>query len=634
MTLDIAVVQFRPIKANPNASLERISRVLARVVDLDPAPELLVFPESSLTGYFLEGGVGEHAWPATRVLEELQSAYLESGIGRPIDIALGFYEVHEHRVFNSSLYAEFGGATPRLRHIHRKVFLPTYGVFQEERFVDSGDGVHAFDTRWGRAAMIICEDAWHSISGMLAALDGAQVILVPSAAPGRGAEPGVGLPTNVVRWHRVAQGIAEEHGVFTALAQLVGFEGGKGFAGGSIVFSPRGHEVARGPLWDEAIVPARLELDDLLRARVEQPLLADLERALPRLLQARKAPVTRDREPAAGGAGRSDEAKGDWISSEEAAAEGDGGVGDAPRDGLAGGSPGQGGESILVTADAYPPGPPKPGDLTPLLIDTGLVIDWLTRFLRDEVVTQRGFERAVVAISGGVDSSVTAALAAQALGPDAVTGLLLPYSTSSDESGEHAELLAAKLGIRTRRIDISAAVDGYLSEAEPDADPRRRGNVMARERMLVLFDQAAKLQALPLGTGNKSERLLGYFTWHADDTPPINPIGDLFKVQVWELARALGIPDEITDKPATADLIQGQTDEDDLGIAYAEADLILHYLLLGYSSKRLERYGFEPAKVELVRDRLEGTHWKRNLPTVAMLSGTTIGEWYLRPVDY
>jgi NAD+ synthetase len=177
-------------------------------------------------------------------------------------------------------------------------------------------------------------------------------------------------------------------------------------------------------------------------------------------------------------------------------------------------------------------------------------------------------------------------------------------------------------------------VDGYLTESEPDADPTRRGNVMARERMLVLFDQAAKLAALPLGTGNKSERLLGYFTWHADDTPPINPIGDLFKVQVWQLARVLAVPDVIAEKPASADLVQGQTDEGDLGITYPEADLILHYLLLGFTSERLGRYGFDAAKVELVRNRLEGTHWKRHLPTVAMLSSTTIGEWYLRPVDY
>lgn len=624
MTLDIGIVQFRPVKANPAACVDRISGVLSRVADLDPAPELLVFPETCLTGYFLEGGVGDHAWPVERVLDALQGAHAESGIGRPIDVAIGFYELHDHRVFNSSLYAEIGGPSPNLRHIHRKVFLPTYGVFQEERFVDSGDSVRAFDTRWGRAAMIICEDAWHSVTGMLAALDGAQLILIPSASPARGAEPGAGIPGNVKRWHRITQGIAEEHRVFVALAQLVGFEGGKGFAGGSIAFSPRGYEVARGPLWEEAIIPARLEFDDLLRARVEQPLLADLERALPRLLQAKDARGRVGGEPEAADSRQTDAEPADWITSEEAAAEQEGSTA----------GPATTGEPFLVTADAFPPGPPRAGDLTPLILDTDLVIDWLTRFLRDEIVTQRGFQRAVVAISGGVDSSVTAALAARALGPEAVTGLLLPYRTSSAESARHAHLLAEQIGIDTRTIDISAAVDGYVVESEPDADPTRRGNVMARERMLILFDQAAKLKALPLGTGNKSERLLGYFTWHADDTPPINPIGDLFKVQVWELSRALGIPDEITDKPATADLIEGQTDEQDLGIAYPEADLILHYLLLGYSSERLERCGFDPSNVALVRGRLERTHWKRHLPTVAMLSATTIGEWYLRPVDY
>ncbi|MFW6039841.1 MAG: NAD(+) synthase, partial [Gemmatimonadota bacterium] len=168
----------------------------------------------------------------------------------------------------------------------------------------------------------------------------------------------------------------------------------------------------------------------------------------------------------------------------------------------------------------------------------------------------------------------------------------------------------------------------------PDADPTRRGNVMARTRMIVLFDQAAKLGALPVGTGNKSERLLGYFTWHADDTPPINPLGDLFKTQVRALARHVGVPDEIVEKPASADLVRGQTDEADLGIAYTEADMILLHLVEGRSAEWLEAAGFDPAAVRTVRRRLEGTHWKRNPPTVAMLSSTTIGEWYLRPVDY
>jgi NAD+ synthetase len=152
--------------------------------------------------------------------------------------------------------------------------------------------------------------------------------------------------------------------------------------------------------------------------------------------------------------------------------------------------------------------------------------------------------------------------------------------------------------------------------------------------MLVRFDQSAKLRALPLGTGNKSERLLGYFTWHADDSPPVNPIGDLYKTQVWALARHLGVPREVIEKPPSADLIEGQTDEGDFGVSYATADQILNWLLSGWRAAELPARGFDAAEVELVRRRLEGTHWKRRLPTVAMLSGTAIGESYLRPVDY
>jgi len=277
--------------------------------------------------------------------------------------------------------------------------------------------------------------------------------------------------------------------------------------------------------------------------------------------------------------------------------------------------------------------PPSPDDLSPLAIDTKLVERWLVEFLRSEILRRR-FEYVVVGLSGGVDSSLTATLCRHALGADAVKGFLLPYRTSSQESRDHALLLADGLGIETREIDITDAVDGYAERFEAGMSDHRRGNVAARQRMIVLFDQAAKLDALPVGTGNKSERLLGYFTWHADDTPPINPLGDLFKVQVWELARAIGIPEEIVEKPASADLIHGQTDEEDLGVSYAEADLILHHLLSGYPADQLEEFGFDAAKIDMVRQRLEGTHWKRHLPTVPMLSSTAIGEWYLRPVDY
>ncbi|MFN2566325.1 MAG: NAD+ synthase [Gemmatimonadaceae bacterium] len=272
------------------------------------------------------------------------------------------------------------------------------------------------------------------------------------------------------------------------------------------------------------------------------------------------------------------------------------------------------------------------GGPPPLAIDPGLTEEWLVAFIRDEMA-QRGFSKAVVGISGGVDSAVTAFLAARALGPRNVLGVRMPYRTSSPESFEHGQLVIDTAGIDSRTVDISPAVDGYLA-AEPDADAGRRGNVMARTRMIILFDLSAKHRAIPLGTGNKSERLFGYFTWHADDSPPINPLGDLFKTQVWALARHLGVPEVVVSKPPTADLVVGQTDEGDFGISYAKADELLNWLLSGYNANDLIARGFDPSEVQLVVRRLESTHWKRRLPTVAMLSPTAIGESYLRPVDY
>jgi NAD+ synthase len=187
---------------------------------------------------------------------------------------------------------------------------------------------------------------------------------------------------------------------------------------------------------------------------------------------------------------------------------------------------------------------------------------------------------------------------------------------------------------QVRTIEISDPIDLYVKEYEPGISPLRKGNLMARLRSIILFDQSARLDALPLGTGNKSERLLGYFTWHADDSPPINPLGDLFKTQVWALAQHLGIPEVIIEKPATADLVKGVTDEDEIGVSYHAADPILFGLVSGYSVEELVRGGFKEDEVELVSKRLQATHWKRELPTVAVLSSSAIGEFYLRPVDY
>lgn len=269
----------------------------------------------------------------------------------------------------------------------------------------------------------------------------------------------------------------------------------------------------------------------------------------------------------------------------------------------------------------------------PPAINPALTAQWLEAFLKDEITGGRGITRAVVGLSGGVDSAVTAYLCARALGAGNVFGIRMPYKHSSPGSLTDAHLVTEALGIHEATIEITAAVDGYL-QFEPEADSRRRGNVMARTRMLVLFDQSAKLHALPVGTGNKTERLLGYFTWHADDSPPVNPIGDLYKSQVWKLARYLGVPQQLIDKAPSADLEADQTDEGDLGITYAKADAILARILEGYTTDQLAARGFDRDEVEIVRKRLDGTHWKRHLPTTAMLSNTAINEFYLRPVDF
>jgi NAD+ synthase (glutamine-hydrolysing) len=548
--------------------------------------------------------------PAEQLFDDLSRQHAEAGTPS-LDVALGFYEVHGNRLYNSGLYATLGGSDAGIRHIHRKIFLPTYGVFDEERFVEAGRSVQAFDTRWGRAAMLICEDAWHSFTPMLAALDGAQLIIIPSASPARGvvtSDDTAGRPVSLARWARLAQDISGEHGVYVALPQLVGFEGGKAFPGGSILAGPRGDILAQAPVFQEAIIPAVLDFEEITRARADLPLLADLEMRLPHLLGS----LHHARREKGSGEARK-------PGSQTEAARGSSRVEKRPR----------------VPASPLPPSParfhPKQD---PLAIDSELTRRWLVEFIRDEVQRRRKFERVVIGLSGGVDSSLVAYLAVEALGPANVMGIRMPYRTSSQESLDHGQLVIEALKIPSRTVDISLAVDALASAIGGEVEPARLGNIMARTRMITLFDLSAGLRALPLGTGNKTERLFGYFTWHADDSPPVNPIGDLFKTQVWALARHLRLPEVIVAKPASADLIKGQTDEGDFGISYPRADAILHWILLGYRQPEIAALGFEESEIHLVRSRLDSTHWKRRLPTVAMLSGTAIGEYYLRPVDY
>ena len=609
----LAIAQLQPQKGDYAANLERLRSIFRQLPALAARPQVLQLPETALTGYFLEGGVREVAMTAGALAADLDAAYRADAPLAPLDVVIGFYEVWRNTLHNSAMYVRLGGAAgPEILHVHRKNFLPTYGLFDEERFVERGLELHAFDTPWGRAGILVCEDAWHSISGAILALDGAQVLFLCAAAPARGVWPrgdAIPGPASVARWERLARDIAEEHGVYVCLANLVGSEGGKMFQGASSVIDPRGEVRVRAPLWSDALVTAALDLRDITRARADMPLLSDLRTALPHL------------RPALDGAGRMGRPSAVYDA--------------AGRDADSGAEPLVRPEPGTPVAEPLPVICPDDEALatpTPLGLDAPLVERWLTRFLQDEL-RQRGFTRAVIGISGGVDSAVTAFLAVRALGAEHVVGVRMPYRTSNPESLEHGQLVLDALGIEHRTLDISAAVDGYLA-LEPEADPARRGNVMARLRTLALFDLSSRYRAIPLGTGNKTERLFGYFTWHADDSPPINPLGDLYKTQVWTLARHLGVPDAIINKPASADLIQGQTDEGDFGISYARADVILHWLLSGWTPSELAERGFAPAEVEVVRRRLEGTHWKRRLPTVAMMSGTAIGESYLRPVDY
>ena len=594
--LRTALVQFKPSKGQLWENIDRVRSYLeVWAADAD----VVVFPEACLSGYFLEGGVAEAAIQVDRLTELLGPPAPEAP-----DAVIGFYERWRRRLYNSVAYLEPVDGAWVVRHVHRKIFLPTYGVFDEARFVEPGTEVRAFDTRFGRMGMLICEDAWHSLPGTILSVGGAEVILVVSASPARGFSPSAGgLPSNLEKWERLAPAMASEHGVFVAVSQLAGSEGGKLFPGGSIAADPTGRIIGRGPLLEEAVTLVALDATAIDRARASTPLLSDLEQMLPHLECSLRAATGRGRE-----------------AEEEGGEEG---VTPEPDS-----TPVMAGRGVAAHTDL------SLQDPSLMELDLELVERTLIEFIREEVHRRRGFERVVVGVSGGVDSAVSLFLACKALGADNVHGFRLPYRTSSSESLDHARLALQSTGAHEHTIEISEPIDRYVDEYDQEISALRKGNLMARLRAVILFDQSAKRSALPLGTGNKSERLLGYFTWHADDSPPINPIGDLFKTQVWALARHLGVPDEIIDKPATADLVCGVTDEDELGVSYHDADPILHALVSGYDVAELEAKGFDEGTVGMVWRRLTSTHWKRELPTVAVLSSSAIGEFYLRPVDY
>lgn len=283
--------------------------------------------------------------------------------------------------------------------------------------------------------------------------------------------------------------------------------------------------------------------------------------------------------------------------------------------------------------------------MTKLLIPSGLpilgrldhcedrVVELLCGFLRDQS-RRVGIERAVLGLSGGIDSALSAALAARAFGKDKVTAVVMPYATSNPTSEEHAKEVAAALGIELRKVSITPMVDAYFKE-RPEASSLRRGNKMARERMSVLYDHSAELGALVIGTSNKTEILLGYGTQFGDLASAINPIGDLYKLQIYQLSQFLGLPKSVLEKAPSADLWEGQTDEDELGFSYELADQILYRLVdLRLEVSELEELGFDSEVLAKITHRLRTSHFKRKPPIIAKVNRRTVGRDFLYSRDW
>lgn len=257
----------------------------------------------------------------------------------------------------------------------------------------------------------------------------------------------------------------------------------------------------------------------------------------------------------------------------------------------------------------------------------------LTQFIQDEV-RKVGFKKVVLGLSGGIDSALVALLAEKGLGKKNVTAILMPYKTSSQESISDAKKIVQQTGIRSFVIEITPMIDSYFKHFSK-ASPLRRGNKMSRERMAILYDFSAKEQALVLGTSNKTELLLGYGTQYGDMASAINPIGDLYKTQIRQLAKYFKIPSSILNKAPTADLWLGQSDEQELGFTYAEADLILYYLVdERRTQQELVEMGFDANRIAQIQHKIQSSQYKRRLPLIAKLSLRTIDRDFRYPRDW
>lgn len=268
-----------------------------------------------------------------------------------------------------------------------------------------------------------------------------------------------------------------------------------------------------------------------------------------------------------------------------------------------------------------------------LTINTNLAREILVGFVKSEV-TRVGFSRAVIGLSGGLDSALSCALAVEALGRENVLAIRMPYKASSRDSLDHAQLLIDQLNIPNKTIEITDMVEP-LFKVDAEMSNMRKGNIMARERMIVLYDQSEEFKGLVIGTSNKTEILLGYSTMYGDSASALNPLGDLYKTQIRQLSRAMNIPAPIVDKPPSADLWEGQTDEKELGFTYDDVDKLL-YLLVDqrYSPQEAIEAGFNEKFVNAVTTRIRRNQFKRMFPPIAKISNRTIGYDFLYLRDW
>ena len=436
-------------------------------------------------------------------------------------------------------------------------------MFDEQRYFAPGDRFRSFATPFGRAGILVCEDIWHLSSAYILSLEGVDMIICPSSSPGRGITTDERLGT-AESYALVCRTYAQFLTTFFLYCNRVGFEDGANFWGGSMVIGPNGDIIAQQQDADEALVLAHIDLADVRRERLANPLL----------------PSTSFAE-----------------------------------------------SGMSVPASLSEPVFP------PLQINPELVRKILVGFIQNEV-RKVGFERVVLGLSGGVDSSLVATLAAEALGPKNVLGVIMPYRTSDPKSMSDALQVVRQLGIEHLEVDITPQIDAYFARFL-DADPRRRGNKMARERKSIEYDQSSAFRALVIGTSNKTELLLGYGTIYGDMASAINPIGDLYKTQVWQLADAVGVPTAIVQKAPSADLWSGQSDETELGFQYRMIDQLLYYLVdRRYSVDELKGQGFDQAFITEIVRRVRENQYKRRLPLIAKLSSRTIDREFRYPRDW